>query len=63
MRMKTIYQLVVPSPEGIGGEPFYSRVVIANSESELSALKRQFALDTGTMLDSIEVTIYKNNIS
>lgn len=57
--MKTIYQLVVPSPEGIGGEPFYSRVVTADSESELFALKRQFALDTGTMLDSIEVTIYK----
>jgi hypothetical protein len=59
--MRTIYQFVVSSPEGIGGEPFYSRVVAANSESELFALKRQFALDTGTMLDSIKVTVYKNN--
>lgn len=55
--MKVLYELSALTAEGLGGKEKYVKVVTAESEAELRALKRQFALEFGVDLQLVEANI------
>jgi hypothetical protein len=55
--MKTLYVLSALSAEGLGGIDKYIKIVAAENEAELFALKREFALEYGVDLQMVEDSI------
>lgn len=55
--MKTLYTLSALSAEGLGGRDKYIKIVAAENEAELFALKREFALEYGVDLQMVEDSI------
>lgn len=55
--MKTLYTLSALSAEGLGGKDKYIKIVAAENEAELFALKREFALEYGVDLQMVEDSI------
>jgi hypothetical protein len=56
--MKTMYELSALSAEGFGGRDKYTKIVTAENESELLALKKEFALEYGVDLQMVKDSLY-----